>query len=125
MYQRKKNNQIKWRAVKFNVEFYSSLCIIKVTENDKRQKGVNENMANILPVSDLRNYNEVLKNCHKGEPVYLTKNGRGRFVVMDIEDYERDRAEKKLLMKLQEAEEAVKDGEGWLDLDGLKALMEE
>ena len=59
-------------------------------------------MASILPVSDLRNYNEVLKNCHKGEPVYLTKNGRGRFVVMDIEDYERDRAEKKLLLKLQE-----------------------
>ena len=54
-------------------------------------------MANILPVSDLRNYNEVLKNCRKGEPVYLTKNGRGRFVVMDIEDYEHDRAEKKLL----------------------------
>ena len=51
-------------------------------------------MASILPVSDLRNYNEVLKNCHKGEPVYLTKNGRGRFVVMDFEDYERDRAEK-------------------------------
>ena len=76
-------------------------------------------MANILPVSDLRNYNEVLKNCHKGEPVYLTKNGRGRFVVMDIEDYERDRAEKKLLMKLQEA------GDGWLNLDELKALMGE
>ena len=55
-------------------------------------------MANILPVSDLRNYNEVLKNCHRGEPVYLTRNGRGRFVVMDIEDYESDRAEKKLLM---------------------------
>ena len=48
--------------------------------------------------------NEALKNCHKGEPVYLTKNGRGRFIVMDIEDYECDRAEKKLLMKLQEAE---------------------
>ena len=29
-------------------------------------------MANILPVSDLRNYNEVLKNCRKGEPVYLS-----------------------------------------------------
>ena len=60
-----------------------------------------------------------------GEPVYLTKNGRGRFVVMDIEDYERDRAEKKLLLKLQEAEEAVKDGEGWLNLDELKALVGE
>lgn len=56
-------------------------------------------MASILPVSDLRNYNEVLKNCRAGEPVFLTKNGRGRFVVLDIKDYER--AEKKLLMKLQ------------------------
>ena len=27
-------------------------------------------MASILPVSDLRNYNEVLKKCHKGEPVW-------------------------------------------------------
>ena len=82
-------------------------------------------MTSILPVSDLRNYNEVLKNCRKGEPLYLTKNGRGRFVVMDFEDYERDCAEKKLLLKLQEAEEAVKDDKGWLSLDELKALVGE
>lgn len=82
-------------------------------------------MPNILPVSDLRNYNEVLKNCQVGEPVFLTKNGRGRFVVLDIEDYEKERAEKKLLMKLQEAEDAVKDGEGWLSLDELKVAMGE
>ena len=53
-------------------------------------------MPNILPVSDLRNYNEVLKNCQVGEPVFLTKNGRGKFVVMDIEDYECEKAEKKM-----------------------------
>ena len=82
-------------------------------------------MANILPVSDLRNYNEVLKNCQIGEPVFLTKNCRGRFVVLDIDDYERERAEKKLLVKLQEAEEAVKDGEGWLTMDELKAALED
>ena len=82
-------------------------------------------MANILPVSDLRNYNEVLKNCQVGEPVFLTKNGRGRFVVLDIDDYERERAEKKFLVKLQEAEEAVKDGEGWLTMDELKAALED
>ena len=82
-------------------------------------------MPNILPVSDLRNYNEVLKNCQVGEPVFLTKNGRGRFVVMDIEDYERDKAEKKLLEKLQEAEAAVKDGDGWLSLDELKTMVGE
>jgi hypothetical protein len=44
---------------------------------------------------------------------------------MDIEDYERDRAEKKLLEKLQEAEEAVKDGNCWLSLDELKATVGE
>ena len=30
-------------------------------------------MPNILPVSDLRNYNEVLKNCQVGEPVFWPK----------------------------------------------------
>lgn len=82
-------------------------------------------MSKILPVSDLRNYNEVLKNCQIGEPVFLTKNGRGRFVVMDIEDYEREKEEKKLLMKLQEAEEAVKGGKGWMTIDELKSIVGE
>lgn len=82
-------------------------------------------MENTLPVSDLKNYNEVLKNCHKGEPLYLTEDGRVRFVVMDFEDYESDCAQKKLLLKFQEAEEAVKDGEGWLNLGNLKALVGE
>lgn len=82
-------------------------------------------MANILPVIDLKNYNEVLKNCRKGEPVFMTKNGRERFVVLDIEDYGREQAEKKLLVKLQEAEEAVKDGKGWLSMDELKELVGE
>ena len=82
-------------------------------------------MANILPVIDLKNYNEVLKNCRKGEPVFMTKNGRERFGVLDIEDYGREQAEKKLLVKLQEAEEAVKDGKGWMSMDELKELVGE
>ena len=77
-------------------------------------------MPNILPVSELRNYNEVLKNCQVGEPVFLTKNGRGKFVVMDIEDYECEKAEKKILMKLQEAEEAIKEESAWMNFDELK-----
>ena len=77
-------------------------------------------MPNILHVSDLRNYNEVLKNCQVGEPVFLTQNGRGKFVVIDMEDYEREMAEKKLLMKLQEAEEAVRDERAWMGMDELK-----
>ena len=57
--------------------------------------------------------------------MFLTKNGRGRFVVMDIEDYEREKAEKKLLEKLQEAEAAVKDENGWLSLEELNTIVGE
>lgn len=79
-------------------------------------------MAKILPVSDLRNYNAVLKNYKKGSLVFLTKNGIGRFVVLDIEDYERNLAEK-LILKLQEAEEAIKDESDWLTLEDLKKAI--
>lgn len=34
-------------------------------------------MLKIKPISDLRNYNEVLRDVAEGEPVFLTKNGRG------------------------------------------------
>ena len=43
-------------------------------------------MPNIKPVSDLRNYNDVLRGIAFGDPVYLTKNGRGRYAFVDIED---------------------------------------
>ena len=37
---------------------------------------------------------------------------------MDMEDYERDCA-----IKLQEAEEAMKNGKGWLNLNELKVVV--
>ena len=44
-------------------------------------------MPCILPVSDLRNYNEVLQNVSEDSPVFLTKNGRGCYVVFEIKAY--------------------------------------
>ena len=46
-------------------------------------------MPNIKPISDLRNYTEVLRDIAVGEPVFLTKNGRGRYAILDIADYEK------------------------------------
>ncbi len=67
-------------------------------------------MPNIMPISDLRNYNDVLRTCQFGEPVFLTKNGRGRYVLLEKE-YEKQQAVIKLLSKLSEAEDAIKTGE--------------
>ena len=66
-------------------------------------------MPNIRPVSDLRNYAEVLKEISFDEPVFLTKNGRGRYVIVDMEEYEKTKAIIKLMGKLAEAEKSVKE----------------
>ncbi|MCR4961512.1 MAG: type II toxin-antitoxin system Phd/YefM family antitoxin [Lachnospiraceae bacterium] len=44
----------------------------------------------IVPMRDLKNTAEIERRCaSSGEPVFVTKNGYGRLVVMDIEYYER------------------------------------
>lgn len=80
-------------------------------------------MPNIKPISDLRNYNEVLKDCESGEPVFLTKNGRGKYVLIDIEEYEKQQTILKLLTKLNEAEEAIKTGDEWQSIGDLKSSL--
>ncbi len=44
----------------------------------------------IVPMRDLKNTVEIERKCAEAnEPVFVTKNGYGRQVVMDIEYYER------------------------------------
>ncbi|QOR34490.1 type II toxin-antitoxin system Phd/YefM family antitoxin [Clostridium sp. 'deep sea'] len=81
-------------------------------------------MPNIMPVSDLRNYTDVLKNVDVDSPVFLTKNGRGRYVIVDIKEYEKQEAKLKLLAMLQESEESVKNGDEWLTLNQVKKDLE-
>ena len=54
-------------AVNFAVEFHSRLGYTK------GRKELNL-MLNIKPISDLRNYSEVLRDVAIGAPVFLTKN---------------------------------------------------
>lgn len=48
-------------------------------------------MPNIKPISDLRNYAAVLETVQVGKPLYLTKNGRGCYTVMNIDEQEEQR----------------------------------
>ncbi|MBE6659452.1 MAG: type II toxin-antitoxin system prevent-host-death family antitoxin [Ruminococcaceae bacterium] len=81
-------------------------------------------MPNIKPVSDLRNYNEVLRDIAVGEPVFLTKNGRGRYAIVDIEEFEQTQATLKLLSALARGEASAKE-QGYLDISEVEALLEE
>ena len=79
-------------------------------------------MPNIRPVSDLRNYTDVLKDISIDSPVFLTKNGRGRYAIIDIDEYERTQAKIKIMSKLAHAEQAAKK-DGWIDATDVKKIL--
>ena len=80
-------------------------------------------MTNILPISDLKNYSEVLGHCDDGSVVYLTKNGRGRYVVESLESYEKTQASLRLLAELSRGMDSVRT-EGTLSVDEAFAGLE-
>ena len=76
-------------------------------------------MPNIKPVSDLRNYAEVLKTIGPNSPLYLTKNGRGRFVIQDIGTYEKREAAIKLMAELEKGRLSG-EKESWYSFEEIK-----
>lgn len=76
-------------------------------------------MPNIKPVSDLRNYSEVLQDVAEGAPVFLTKNGRGKYVIVDMRDYEKTMATIKLMNELDKGRRSG-ETKGWLTLEAVE-----
>ena len=72
----------------------------KVVHESLRSKELGGVTMNIRSSAEIRqNYNEIADTCRKTqEPVFLTKNGEGDLVVMDIETYNR----REKMLKLQE-----------------------
>lgn len=77
-------------------------------------------MPNIRPVSDLRSYSSVLEEVAQGSPVFLTKNGRGRYAILDISDYQRYEAEQTLLAQLDHGKKSAEE-RGTLTTEQLSA----
>ena len=74
----------------------------------------------IVPMRDLKNTVEIERRCaESNEPVFITKNGYGRLVVMDINYYERT------MKKIEEADlvnKGISDYEAGRVVDGAKSL---
>jgi prevent-host-death family protein len=79
-------------------------------------------MPNIKPVSDLRNYNEVLRDIAVGEPVFLTKNGRGKYAIVDMEEFEKTQAALKLMGELSKGDKSARE-QGWIDIDEVESIL--
>ena len=81
---------------------------------------------NIRPSAAIRqNYNEIADLCRKSkEPVYLTKNGEGDLVIMDIESFTRREKMLKLREDLLSVEEDRAMGRRGSTIDELDRFLD-
>ena len=79
-------------------------------------------MPSIVPVSDLRNYNAVIGQVSYGNPVYLTKNGRGDCAIVDMKELDELRAIKSLFSELEKGEVSARK-DGWISLEETKKRL--
>ncbi len=62
----------------------------------------------------MHNYDEVLQDVKNGEPVFFTQNGKPRYVILDIEEYEKINATLRLMSELEKGERSAREN-GWID----------
>lgn len=82
---------------------------------------------NIKPSASIRqNYNDIAELCKStGEPVYLTKNGEGDLVVMDIDSFTKREKMLKLREELLFIEEDRFHGAPDYSVDEVTSMMEQ
>ena len=61
----------------------------------------------------------VLRDTAVGAPAFLTKNGRGRYAILDIQDFEKTQATIRLMNELAKGRKSG-EGKGWLTLDAVE-----
>ena len=73
-------------------------------------------MPTIAPVSDLRNYGNVLDKVATGSPVYLTRNGRGAYSIRDMKDEENFQKAEAMIKLMCELNAGIRSAEeeGWI-----------
>lgn len=76
-------------------------------------------MPNIKPISELRNYSDVLRDVAVGSPVFLTKNGHGRYAILDMQDFEKTQATLRLMNELAKGQKSGEE-KGWLTLEAVE-----
>lgn len=80
-------------------------------------------MPAIMPVSTLRSYTEVLEGVRPGSPVFLTKNGHGRYAILDMTDYDQLVSEQTVFSELQQGRMSG-ETEGWVPSSEVRARFE-
>ena len=79
-------------------------------------------MPNIMPISELRNYTNVVKNVKYGSRVYLTKNGHGQIAMInmkELDEMEKELALYRFKLEMEKGEHSIME-EGTISSEDLK-----
>ena len=79
-------------------------------------------MPTIKPVSELKNYTNIINQVSYGNRIYFTKNGHGQCALVDIQELDeldQQKALLQLMTKLAEAKISVKE-EGTISAEELE-----
>ena len=78
-------------------------------------------MPQIIPIKDLKDTANVSELCHTlNEPIYITKNGYGDMVLMNMDYYEATQKKWEMYADLEKSEEQVALGK---TKDAKRALL--
>ena len=82
-------------------------------------------MPTITPISDLRNYGNVLEKVEVGSPVYLTRNGRGAYSIRDMADEENFQKAEAMIQLMCELNAGLRSAEeeGWVSEEELEKQL--
>ena len=82
-----------------------------------------EYMPTIAPVSDLRNYGNVLEKVSEGSPVYLTRNGHGAYSIRDMKDEEHFQKAEAMIQLMCESNAGIRSAEeeGWISEEDFRS----
>jgi len=82
-------------------------------------------MPHIIPIKDLKNTGEISQLCYElNEPIYITKNGYGDMVIMNIQVFEERMFIQDVYSKLEESEADVSAGRKKCAKKSLKHIRE-
>lgn len=79
-------------------------------------------MPNNKPMSDIQNDNNVLNDVTVGTPIFLTKNRRGKYAILDMKDFEKAQATIRLMSELAKGRKSGEE-KGWLALEAVEETL--
>lgn len=79
-------------------------------------------MKNFKPITELRNYKEILEEVKDNAPVYLTREGKSEYAILKVGDLEKLQSTITLLSEIEKGEKSARE-KGWRTTEEVDSMF--